>query len=190
MVIVPAFCDTCGTAFPSGFAADNSKNIQFHNVRSGPCPKCGGMGHVLEGAFNFIGNTIEVINASTRTRADLTRLQVLIRKAKTAPEPGPTLSNIQSEFPEFAGLLSVLPQNRADLYQFLGLILTLLTFLQTCKSKPEPSPTIINNIFNNYYATSQSADKVTPTRKTKIGRNELCPCGSGVKFKKCHGTNS
>ena len=21
----------------------------------------------------------------------------------------------------------------------------------------------------------------------KVGRNELCPCGSGKKFKKCHG---
>ena len=23
--------------------------------------------------------------------------------------------------------------------------------------------------------------------KTKIGRNDLCPCGSGQKYKKCHG---
>jgi len=23
-------------------------------------------------------------------------------------------------------------------------------------------------------------------RKFKVGRNELCPCGSGLKFKKCH----
>lgn len=23
----------------------------------------------------------------------------------------------------------------------------------------------------------------------KIGRNEPCPCGSGKKFKKCHGTD-
>jgi hypothetical protein len=22
----------------------------------------------------------------------------------------------------------------------------------------------------------------------KVGRNELCPCGSGKKFKRCHGT--
>jgi uncharacterized protein YecA (UPF0149 family) len=24
-------------------------------------------------------------------------------------------------------------------------------------------------------------------RRPKIGRNEKCPCGSGMKFKKCHG---
>lgn len=26
-----------------------------------------------------------------------------------------------------------------------------------------------------------------PVRRTKIGRNEKCPCGSGKKFKHCHG---
>ncbi|HZI79070.1 MAG TPA: SEC-C metal-binding domain-containing protein [Vicinamibacterales bacterium] len=25
---------------------------------------------------------------------------------------------------------------------------------------------------------------------SKIGRNELCPCGSGKKFKRCHGLTS
>lgn len=25
--------------------------------------------------------------------------------------------------------------------------------------------------------------------KGNVGRNELCPCGSGIKFKKCHGLN-
>ena len=24
-------------------------------------------------------------------------------------------------------------------------------------------------------------------RHPKIGRNQTCPCGSGIKFKKCHG---
>jgi preprotein translocase subunit SecA len=23
----------------------------------------------------------------------------------------------------------------------------------------------------------------------KVGRNDLCPCGSGKKYKKCHGEN-
>nr|WP_305811744.1 SEC-C metal-binding domain-containing protein [Photobacterium leiognathi] len=26
-----------------------------------------------------------------------------------------------------------------------------------------------------------------PKKKRKIGRNEPCPCGSGKKYKKCHG---
>jgi preprotein translocase subunit SecA len=32
----------------------------------------------------------------------------------------------------------------------------------------------------------------TAQRRTgdKVGRNDLCPCGSGKKFKKCHGAGS
>jgi preprotein translocase subunit SecA len=26
-------------------------------------------------------------------------------------------------------------------------------------------------------------------KKEEVGRNDLCPCGSGKKFKKCHGKN-
>jgi len=27
-------------------------------------------------------------------------------------------------------------------------------------------------------------------RKEKVGRNDPCPCGSGKKYKKCHGAGS
>jgi preprotein translocase subunit SecA len=30
----------------------------------------------------------------------------------------------------------------------------------------------------------------TVSKTAKVGRNELCPCGSGKKYKKCHGVNS
>ncbi len=33
----------------------------------------------------------------------------------------------------------------------------------------------------------RSTDMSTPKYKRKIGRNEQCPCGSGIKYKKCHG---
>jgi preprotein translocase subunit SecA len=29
----------------------------------------------------------------------------------------------------------------------------------------------------------------TATKKPEVGRNDLCPCGSGKKYKKCHGAN-
>jgi uncharacterized protein len=33
--------------------------------------------------------------------------------------------------------------------------------------------------------------RTTPTtrRRSKIGRNELCPCGSGLKYKRCCGAD-
>ena len=38
-------------------------------------------------------------------------------------------------------------------------------------------------------ARQQAAEPVTPFVRTdrKVGRNEPCPCGSGKKYKRCHG---
>ena len=33
------------------------------------------------------------------------------------------------------------------------------------------------------------APRKQPVRVQKIGRNDPCPCGSGLKYKKCHGKN-
>ncbi|WP_428239609.1 YecA family protein [Gynuella sp.] len=35
--------------------------------------------------------------------------------------------------------------------------------------------------------TSREEGRSRPRKKIKIGRNETCPCGSGMKYKKCHG---
>src|SRR5690606_38045126 len=36
-------------------------------------------------------------------------------------------------------------------------------------------------------ARAAAAQKVQKKAEPKIGRNDLCPCGSGKKFKQCHG---
>lgn len=39
----------------------------------------------------------------------------------------------------------------------------------------------------NRRSAIQPAEKPEPVRVAKIGRNDPCPCGSGKKYKKCHG---
>jgi len=39
----------------------------------------------------------------------------------------------------------------------------------------------------NVVAHMQQLDVVREAAFAKAGRNDLCPCGSGIKFKKCHG---
>lgn len=36
-------------------------------------------------------------------------------------------------------------------------------------------------------SSPQAVEPPTPCHSRKVGRNEPCPCGSGVKYKKCHG---
>ena len=35
-----------------------------------------------------------------------------------------------------------------------------------------------------------TAGSATAKATSKIGRNETCPCGSGKKFKRCHGSDT
>lgn len=72
---IPAFCDSCGTAFPSGIAVSGRvTGLTLQNNLSGPCPRCGGMGRVLEGTFDFIDGVLKVLSSPQRTVDDLRRL--------------------------------------------------------------------------------------------------------------------
>jgi hypothetical protein len=39
----------------------------------------------------------------------------------------------------------------------------------------------------DFVAEINAANVVTQVHSDKVGRNQLCPCGSGKKYKKCHG---
>ena len=45
-----------------------------------------------------------------------------------------------------------------------------------------PQQTDGGSIDSNAFARQQAAEQIP-----KVGRNEMCPCGSGKKYKKCHG---
>lgn len=188
---VPAVCDTCGVIFPSGFEANNSTNITFRGCASGPCPACGGMGHVPDGVYNFIGNTIELLNGPTRTVAELQRLAAILKNAKEKQSSHQEISKeIERELPELSSIKDILPKTRAELYAFIAIIISVIALLANQPQPEKPQKIEVNNVINNIYQQlPQAHDTKKPIQKTekskKIGRNETCPCGSGKKYKKC-----
>jgi len=47
---------------------------------------------------------------------------------------------------------------------------------------------LINHFYERIMQQQRRAGKSTPhTARGKVGRNEKCPCGSGKKYKHCHG---
>ena len=190
MPSVPAFCDTCSTVFNSGFFVENSTNISFSGNRSGPCPKCGGMGHVPDGVFNFIGNTIEILSAPERTISELSRLAQIFRDAKANSETKEqVVSRIEKEIPALSKLAKLLPENRAELYGFLALVLTAAQFFnQPSQLSQTPSTVNVTQVIQQSMVESPrtQATALSATAK-KPGRNDPCSCGSGAKYKKCCG---
>jgi len=52
----------------------------------------------------------------------------------------------------------------------------------------EGRPNIISGEENMIEQESRlNLDQQPVETESKIGRNELCPCGSGKKYKRCHG---
>ena len=50
-------------------------------------------------------------------------------------------------------------------------------------------PTLAPALAGNGNGTARAAERnpTDPTSWGKVGRNEVCPCGSGKKYKHCHG---
>ena len=190
MPSIPAFCDTCGTPFPSGFFFENAINVTLSGNKSGPCPSCGGMGHVPDGVFNFINSTIEILSAPQRTIIELTRLSQIFREAKAKKQSTEQVATqIKQELPGLSSLADLLPKTRGELYGFLAVVLAVVQLLTP---SPQPSQNITINVSQVVEqtllntATSKAVPRAIPNAK-KIARNDPCPCGSKKRYKKCCG---
>jgi preprotein translocase subunit SecA len=53
------------------------------------------------------------------------------------------------------------------------------------------SEAIVSQNNNNQNNQERPKETLVPVRaEQKVGRNDDCPCGSGKKYKKCHGKNN
>lgn len=191
MTRVPALCDRCNTFFPGPLEFDNSTNIAFTNVSVGPCPRCGGSGHIPDGTYNFIDNAIEFLSGPSRSRSDLARLATILRAARDRGTSAEEVrEQVRTEVPELASLTDILPQTRSELYAFIAVIVAILTLLLNENSSGHAPKIEINHIFNQITQTMPRPQKQVPRAEPvphqEVGRNDLCPCGSGKKYKKCH----
>lgn len=188
---VPAFCDTCEAVFRSGIVVENATNITFVGNRAGPCPVCGGMGHVPDGVFNFVGNTIQILSAPQRTVDELSRLAQIIREARERREsPEVVAQKIREQLPELAGLTDLLPKTRAELYSFLALIIAVIALITQSGGENKTTNVTVNQTINQVFIETEKNAKPpqAPQQATKkVGRNEPCSCGSGKKYKRCCG---
>lgn len=194
---MPVFCDKCGLIFGSGFHFENTTNVSLSGNRA-QCLRCHNMAPIPDGLFNFVNDSIEIINAPQTTVEKLEYYKTLIKELKDKKaDYNKVKSEIEEKAPELNSLINFLPKNRSELYTFLALILATISFtLDRGANKQEPNQINVNNVINYYNINHinneiESTDSTinTPVEKRKIGRNDKCFCGSGVKYKKCHGKN-
>jgi hypothetical protein len=187
---LPAICDRCGAVFPSGFAGSGT----FIGNKSGPCPACGGMGSVLDGTYQTVGNVIKLLAGPQKTVNQLRNLVAVITEArKVAKVPNEAVKKIKNEAPELSSIADSLPKTRYELYAFLTLIIMAInTIIAAAALFMGKGPTeeevqgLIEKSIERAFNENPSTEKSKPYRsKPKTGRNDPCPCGSGKKYKHC-----
>ena len=190
-------CQNCSAIFKADF------KIQFKNISSiiegvpdftiknWKCPNCNfpeistknSLYEFVEETFAYLKNinlpeliiledALSVYNKSFKTREDSEELKNVINKV------APQLFNIRS----------FIPKTSADLAAWIGIVFTILFgVIQLLKSDETSPNTVIFNNINNTQIIEPAI--VIDSSKIQSGRNDQCPCGSGIKFKKCHGLN-
>jgi hypothetical protein len=123
-----------GAVFRSSIVAESVTKLTLVGIGAGPCPVCGGSGHIPDGVFTFVGNTIRILSAPQRTIDELSRLAEILRKAREKKEaPEAVAQKIRDELPNLADLADLLPRTRTELYAFLALIVAVITLIgQSC----------------------------------------------------------
>lgn len=196
---LPAVCPRDGAVFGSGFAVGGEGSVTMQGGKAGPCPVCGGWGEVPDGFYKLLGDTLEVVASSGYSRAQIGRVIKILEGVRTGePDPDHVAEALKAEAPEIANVVSRLlkPKNAGEFYALIAVLLMVLTILhgELATSPKAPSPTAemiakaITEVQQNPRATvpPQSAP-APPAPPIRPGRNDPCPCGSGLKFKRCHG---
>jgi len=139
---------------------ENCINVTLGRGECGPCPNCGGSGHIPQGVFNIIGETIHILSAPERTTSELLKLSEIIKESKKSTTPTQTVINrVTNEVPNLKPLLQFLPNknNRTEMYAFFALI---LAFVQICLSLSSEEETPKENINININA-NQLINEIT-----------------------------
>ncbi|MEV4796413.1 SEC-C domain-containing protein [Asanoa sp. NPDC049475] len=109
---------------------------------------------------------------------------------------------VEEEYPELAAQVRDRSTRRADVQFYVGLIIAILSLLigpywtSVATGDPPSSEEIAREVVEQLQeqAPSTGASPSAPAPNSsssgvpspKTGRNEPCPCGSGLKFKRCH----
>ncbi len=207
MELIPAECGHCGYLYPSGYGfdpADTGVEVSmtvFENAEvPDPCPMCGRhRSRVLAGEHQLVRDAEKLLQGSGRDAEELGRLAEFLRASRERGDSFDEIQkNAQGEIPELSGLVEELLDARTARVEVVTWHALLIATLRALEEREEgesngtlkPSQIIYDSV-NRYNVTTVQPSSATedPEKAVhKVGRNDPCPCGSGKKYKKCHGS--
>jgi hypothetical protein len=194
---LPAICDDCGRLWvPNAiFMGENVAHVHLESVTAAPCPYCGGEGHIPDGIYDTTAEGVRVIATSATSAASLTRLAELLQEARAKGATSEAVAEaIERDAPEFAGLASVVRRLKGvPIATWIGIALATLALLQGMSADERlrdiqgKVDQVLQQVSAPVTAPAARAPAPTGSGVPRVGRNDPCPCGSGKKYKRCHG---
>ncbi len=188
--LLPAICDQCGRIWvPRAIALGAGvQGVTISNVSVSPCPYCGGSGHIPDGVYESTESGVRLITrldprqrravaeVFERARLEDSDQEELARAIeKLADDQAGNAESVRELAAEVRRL------NHAD-WKFW--LLVVLTAIQAVGGvRPADITRVASDVIERVVRGLGGAAEVT----SKPGRNELCPCRSGEKYKYCHG---
>lgn len=198
---LPAICDTCSTVWdPHAFNIGGASNVYIEDVSVSPCPKCDGVGHIPDGIYSATTDTIKVVATSAKSAQSLATLLRILQQARdrhaTAEELVKDLEQEKAaNLKPVADLVRRLPK-RLDIKYWIAIAISVVALLEghATDQKVDSIKAEVDQIYAQVLMQHPTAAPTPvpistpqPSPFQKVGRNEPCPCGSGKKFKRCHG---
>jgi hypothetical protein len=195
MTALPTICDHCGAMFMTRSAIEmghHTRGLTLVNVGV-PCQNCGRQARILDGVYDAMGDTVRIAATSANSAKSLERFRRLLEESRASGADAETVARrIKEEAPEFTAVaVAVSTRQGRDFYDSIVLLLlvlsTLIAFRETLK--PDITSEQIDQIVQRAIESARPSlphPEVEQIHRPKTGRNELCPCGSGRKYKKCH----
>jgi hypothetical protein len=183
---------------PHAFNIANAAEIRIEDVTVGPCPVCGGIGHIPDGIYSATTDTISIVATTAKSAQALSRLMGILQRARdqhaNADELAEALEH-EDDLKPVAAVVRRLPR-KLDIKYWIGIAIAVVALFegQATDSKVSQIGSEVDQIYAQVLAQHQSAGPspspqpaASPDPAPKVGRNQLCPCGSGKKYKRCHG---
>ena len=181
---IPAVCNRCGSVRErSGVNLENI-TVEGPAFAAGKCD-CGGtyvVGDVAvqDGKVTYLRRAYGLLTQPTVAASDLRTLSRILEEAREKREnPEIVVASIQKSTPQLASITDVLvPNDPGSFWTMVAALIALVAMIRSWKKPPAEAPaTVLNQIFLQAEGASGY----------RAGRNDPCPCGSGRKFKHCHG---
>lgn len=183
MALMPAICLN-GHITTAPIQVD--KNVTFEDVTT-DCHLCDADAIVPSGTYDLVDNAVRV--AQGHTPNDLQKLVGILEAVDSDASPDEVAATLEAADPAFAPFAALIREIRKHWRYWLMILVTLFgtDIRKAIVGRPiPPTDQVIERLAKEIQQQSQSS-KDEPLRVEKVGRNQPCPCGSGKKFKHCHG---